>query len=101
MGEEGPSDPLLPDALDPLLRGTRFTGKVQHFVQVGSTNALAVEAANAGADEGSVFLAEEQTAGRGRGGHAWHSERSTGVYCSVLLRPHLPPADVLVLSLAV
>jgi BirA family biotin operon repressor/biotin-[acetyl-CoA-carboxylase] ligase len=52
------------------------------------------------AAEGSVFLAEEQTAGRGRGGHGWHSARSAGIYCSVVLRPKLAPADVLMLSLA-
>jgi BirA family biotin operon repressor/biotin-[acetyl-CoA-carboxylase] ligase len=52
-----------------------------------------------GAPEGSVFLAEEQTAGRGRGGHSWTSPPSTGVYCSVVLRPALTPADALLLSL--
>ncbi len=59
-----------------------------------------MEAAAAGASEGSVFLAEEQTAGRGRGGNRWHSARSTGIYCSVILRPNLPPSDALILSLA-
>jgi BirA family transcriptional regulator, biotin operon repressor / biotin---[acetyl-CoA-carboxylase] ligase len=58
-------------------------------------------AAAEGAPEGSVFVAEEQTAGRGRGGHDWHSARSTGIYCSAILRPRVPPADVLALSLAV
>jgi BirA family biotin operon repressor/biotin-[acetyl-CoA-carboxylase] ligase len=57
--------------------------------------------ASAGAPEGTVFLAEEQTAGRGRGANRWTSARSTGIYCSAILRPVLPPADVLVLSLAV
>jgi BirA family biotin operon repressor/biotin-[acetyl-CoA-carboxylase] ligase len=59
-----------------------------------------MEAAASGAPEGSVFLAEEQTAGRGRGANAWHSARSTGVYCSVVLRPNLPPSEAIVLSLA-
>ena len=59
-----------------------------------------MEAAAAGAPEGSVFLAEEQTAGRGRGGNRWHSARSTGIYCSVVLRPELPPSEALILSLA-
>ena len=53
-----------------------------------------------GAPEGTVFLAEEQTAGRGRGAHTWQSPRSTGIYCSSILRPALPPSEVLVLSLA-
>src|SRR5205085_5743129 len=57
-------------------------------------------AAAAGAPEGSVYLAEEQTAGRGRGGHGWNSARSAGIYCSVILRPQVAPADVLMLSLA-
>lgn len=49
--------------------------------------------------EGAVFLADEQTAGRGRKGHSWHSERGTGIYCSFLLRPPLSPGDSLWLSL--
>ena len=53
-----------------------------------------------GGPEGSVFLAEEQLAGRGRGAHTWHSARSTGIYCSVILRPVMPPSDALIFSLA-
>jgi len=49
--------------------------------------------------EGAVFLAEEQTAGRGRGGHSWESEQSVGIYCSVVLRPEMAPVDALFLSL--
>jgi BirA family biotin operon repressor/biotin-[acetyl-CoA-carboxylase] ligase len=59
-----------------------------------------MEAASAGAPEGSVFVAEQQTAGRGRGAHGWHSEQSAGIYCSVVLRPALPPSEALILSLA-
>jgi BirA family biotin operon repressor/biotin-[acetyl-CoA-carboxylase] ligase len=47
-----------------------------------------------------VFVAEQQTAGRGRGGHSWHSAQSDGIYCSVVLRPAVAPADALILSLA-
>jgi BirA family biotin operon repressor/biotin-[acetyl-CoA-carboxylase] ligase len=93
-------DLLLPELLDPMLRGTIFAGHVHHFYRAGSTNTLAIEAAASGAPEGSVFLAEQQTSGRGRGNHKWHSAESTGIYCSVVLRPTLPPSDVLVLSLA-
>ena len=97
---EAMPDLLLPDILAPLLTGTMFAGRVHHYFRAGSTNALALDAGAAGTPEGAVFLAEEQTAGRGRGGHTWHSARAEGVYCSVLLRPHLPPAQVLLLSLA-
>ncbi len=96
---ESVPDLLLPDVLDPLVRGTRFAGKLQHYFRVGSTNSAALAAAAHDAPEGTVFFAEEQTAGRGRGGHSWKSDRSEGIYCSVLLRPQLGPADVLMLSL--
>ena len=94
-------DLLLPEMLQPLVRGTTFGGHIRHFYRAASTNTLALEAAAAGAPEGSVFLAEQQTAGRGRGNNQWHSAESTGIYGSVILRPALPPSDVLVLSLAV
>src|SRR5712691_3538862 len=93
-------DLLVPEILRPLLRGTAFETHLHHFYKIGSTNSAAMAAAAEGAPEGSVFLAEEQTAGRGRGAHSWQSARSAGLYCSVVLRPALPPSDVLVLSLA-
>ena len=93
-------DLLLPDILAPLLKSTRFGEHIHHFFRLGSSNVAAMHAAARGAPEGSVFLAEEQTAGRGRGGHSWHSAASSGIYCSVVLRPKLPPAEILVLSLA-
>jgi BirA family biotin operon repressor/biotin-[acetyl-CoA-carboxylase] ligase len=93
-------DLLLPEIVRPLLRGTSFDEHVHHFYKIGSTNTAAMAAAAEGAPEGSVFLAEEQTAGRGRGANSWQSQRSTGIYCSVILRPALPPSEVLVLSLA-
>ncbi|PYX46124.1 MAG: biotin--[acetyl-CoA-carboxylase] ligase [Acidobacteria bacterium] len=93
-------DLLLPEILRPLLRGTIFDTHLHHFYKVGSSNTAAMAAAAEGAPEGSVFLAEEQTAGRGRGGNSWQSPRSSGIYCSVVLRPTLPPSEVLALSLA-
>lgn len=95
-------DLLLPEMLAPSLPGTIFSNSktIHHYYKIGSTNTEAMEAASDGAPEGSVFLAEQQTAGRGRGAHDWHSAQSAGIYCSVILRPTLPPADVLILSLA-
>ena len=93
-------DLLLPEMIQPLVRGTIFGEHIHHFYRAGSTNTLAMEAASQGAPEGSVFLAEQQTAGRGRGNHQWISAESAGIYCSVILRPALPPSEVLVLSLA-
>ncbi len=93
-------DLLLPDVLAPLVRGTIFDKHLHHYYKIGSTNTAAMEAAASGAPEGSVFLAEEQIAGRGRGAHTWHSARSSGIYCSVVLRPVLPPSEALIISLA-
>jgi BirA family biotin operon repressor/biotin-[acetyl-CoA-carboxylase] ligase len=59
-----------------------------------------MKAAADGAAEGTVFVAEEQTSGRGRGGHTWFSARGAGIYCSVVLKPALPAADSLLISLA-
>jgi BirA family biotin operon repressor/biotin-[acetyl-CoA-carboxylase] ligase len=93
-------DLLLPEILRPLLRGTIFDAHLHHFYKIGSTNTAAMAAAADGAPEGSVFLAEEQLAGRGRGANSWQSARSAGIYCSVIVRPTLPPSQVLALSLA-
>ena len=93
-------DLLLPDILAPLIKGTVFASDIHHYYKIGSTNTEAMLAGSAGAPEGTVFLAEEQLAGRGRGANSWHSARSTGIYCSVLLRPDMPPSDVLIFSLA-
>jgi len=97
-------DLLLPDMLAPALKGTIFGADVHrnyhHYYKVGSTSFEAMESASSGAPEGSVFVAEEQTAGRGRGAHQWESAPSAGIYCSVVLRPALPPSEALVLSLA-
>ena len=97
-------DLLLPDMLAPALKGTIFGADIHrnfhHYYRIGSTNVEAMERAAAGAPEGSVFVAEEQTAGRGRGAHQWESAASAGIYCSMVLRPALPPSEALVLSLA-
>ncbi|MGC2400336.1 MAG: biotin--[acetyl-CoA-carboxylase] ligase [Acidobacteriaceae bacterium] len=87
-------------ALDTALAGTPFSGNIRYFPTIHSTNVLAMREADEGAPEGMVYLADEQTAGRGRGAHGWQSTRGDGLYVSVLLRPRVAPADVLWLSLA-
>ena len=96
---------LLPDVLAPLVRNTIFSGNIHHLVQADSTNSVAMRGAALAGEhpeetpEGAVFIAEEQTAGRGRNTHRWHSERGTGIYSSFLLRPAMAPAEALWLSL--
>ena len=88
------------DALQTSLAGTIFEDKLHLFPSIESTNTHAMQEAVKGAPHGSVYISEEQTAGRGRGDHAWHSEPYSGIYVSVLLRPQLAAADGLWLSLA-
>jgi BirA family transcriptional regulator, biotin operon repressor / biotin---[acetyl-CoA-carboxylase] ligase len=93
-------DPFDLAALDQALAETPFTGNLRFFPTIHSTNALAMQEADAGAPHGLVCFADEQTAGRGRGAHTWQSPPGSGLYVSVLLRPKIAPADVLWLSLA-
>lgn len=62
--------------------------------RTGSTNDVARALAEAGAPEGAVVLAEEQTAGRGRGGRAWHAPPGTALLLSILLRPRIPDGGI-------
>jgi BirA family biotin operon repressor/biotin-[acetyl-CoA-carboxylase] ligase len=92
-------DILTPDLLRKRLKGNLFGKRVLHFFQTDSTNRVAMELGYAGEPEGTVVMAEAQTAGRGRSGRTWHSERGTGLYFTVLLRPRLSPAQAPLLTM--
>ncbi len=87
-------------ALQSQLAATIYAGKLHFSPVTGSTNSDAMAAARDGAPHGSVFLADAQTSGRGRGDHAWHSAAGEGLYVSVLLRPELSPAFLPLVPLA-
>ena len=55
-----------------------------------STNLQLRKKAEAGAEEGTVLVADQQLAGRGRLGRPWVSPPGVNLYCSLLLRPHIP-----------
>ena len=76
-------------ALESAFARSIYSGKFHYTPVTGSTNTDALTAAREGAPDGSVFLADEQTAGRGRGDHDWQSEAAQGLYVSVLLRPSI------------
>src|SRR5579875_1248180 len=82
------------------LAETPFAGRITLFPAIHSTNTHAMAEGDAGAPHGSVYVAEEQTGGRGRGAHAWVSPPGSGLYVSVLLRPQIAPGDALWISLA-
>ena len=87
-------------ALEAALAGTIYAGKLHFSAVTGSTNTDALAAARTGAPHGSVYLTDEQTAGRGRGRHGWHSAAGEGLYVSILLRPAMPAARLPLLPLA-
>jgi BirA family biotin operon repressor/biotin-[acetyl-CoA-carboxylase] ligase len=82
-GEQG----LSAEAIRSGLRARQIGRDIIVRQWVTSTNDIAWELADAGADEGLVVFAEEQTAGRGRLGRSWWSPRGGGLWMSVLLRP--------------
>ena len=92
-------DILTPDILKQRLRGSLFGKRVFHFFKTDSTNRVALDLGHAGEPEGAVVLAEEQTAGRGRTGRKWHSERAAGIYVTLLLRPKLAPVQAPLLTM--
>ncbi len=87
-------------ALDSTLAETIFAGKLHFLAVTDSTNNDALAAARSGAPEGSVYFADEQRAGRGRGDHAWHSAAGEGLYVSVVLRPKISATRLALLPLA-
>jgi BirA family transcriptional regulator, biotin operon repressor / biotin---[acetyl-CoA-carboxylase] ligase len=81
-------------------RGITLGAPLTIAEETASTNDDAKEGARAGAAHGATWLAESQTAGRGRQGRAWLSARGENLLFSVLLRLRCPPARVPPVSLA-
>jgi len=92
-------DLLTPHAIERRLHHGEFGCRIHHFDTLDSTMNEAARLASAGAPHGTLVVAEEQTAGRGRMGHAWVSEKSVGLYFTLVLRPALSPAAAPILTL--
>ena len=71
------------------------------YASLDSTNTKAKALARAGAPHGTVVIAGNQTAGRGRMGRSFHSPAGSGIYLSVILRPLCPPNQLMHLTCAV
>jgi BirA family transcriptional regulator, biotin operon repressor / biotin---[acetyl-CoA-carboxylase] ligase len=92
-------DILTPDMLRQRLKGSIFGKRIYHYFKTDSTNRVALELGHAGEAEGAVVLAEEQTAGKGRAGRVWQSDRAAGIYVTLLLRPRLAPVQAPLLTM--
>ncbi len=69
------------------LQTTRLGHSIEYLARVTSTSDNVLDMARRGAPEGTLVVAEEQTAGRGRQGAVWYSPPGCGIWASVLLRP--------------
>jgi BirA family biotin operon repressor/biotin-[acetyl-CoA-carboxylase] ligase len=70
-----------------------FGRELSYLPRTPSTNDVAKELAAQGAPEGTVVVADEQTAGRGRLGRRWLAPPGTCLLCSILFRPNLLPTQ--------
>lgn len=77
-----------------------FAGNVRFYEEVGSTNDVLRQMAAEHAPEGSVVIADSQTAGRGRMGRSWEAPSGSSLLMSVLFRPDLPPMEAYRLVMA-
>lgn len=85
----------------PAVRARRRLGhSIEVHESIGSTNDRARELLEAGDGDGTVVLAEEQTAGRGRHGRSWVSPSGHNLTLSVGIRPRLAAGDAWQLALA-
>lgn len=74
-----------------------FSAPIFHMEETASTNADAKILAAQGALDGTVILADRQTAGRGRLGKSFHSPEG-GLYMSIILRNAFPPSDLMAVT---
>ena len=92
-------DTPLETELAPLLTVRRMGRRLHYSARTDSTSLQLDQLAEAGAPEGSVVVADEQTAGRGRMARTWFSPPGVNLYFSLLLRPRVAPAAATTLPL--
>jgi BirA family transcriptional regulator, biotin operon repressor / biotin---[acetyl-CoA-carboxylase] ligase len=92
-------DILVPSLVRAELPHAEIGHKIVHYFRIDSTNSAALALNAHDGPHGTVVVAEEQTAGRGRLGRNWYSEKSSGIYASIILRPPLSPVSAPILTL--
>lgn len=78
-----------------------WRNSICYFDSIDSTNSYAKRIAAEGAGNGTIVVADSQTAGRGRMGRSFHSPQQSGIYLSIILRPKCAGQDLMHLTCAV
>lgn len=79
---------------------TKYMGRrVVSYDEVTSTNTVAKQLADEGAEEGTLVVSDKQNQGKGRRGRYWESEKGTGVFMTVVLKPKMKPVYASMLTL--
>lgn len=73
----------------PLLETNRYGTVIETYETCESTQLIAHQRAQEGAPDGTIIIADEQTAGKGRLARPWESTKGSGIWMSVILRPDL------------
>jgi BirA family biotin operon repressor/biotin-[acetyl-CoA-carboxylase] ligase len=87
------------EGLQRRLEGLGINWRIHFLPEVDSTNRVAMKCAMEGAPDGTVIIADYQTAGRGRLQRVWQSPPGRNLYASFLLRPAIVPADAAQITL--
>ena len=87
-------DILYGPEIEAYLEEESFCQKVECHDSIDSTNIRGKQLAELGEAEGTLIVADRQTAGRGRRGRNWISESGVGIYMTYVLRPTVQPAHV-------
>ena len=85
-------DIISADHLNSLLATKYIARSVKYFPETDSTNEAAKR--DSASPDGSLYIAEIQTAGKGRLGRGWESPKGSGVWMSLLLKPDIAPQDI-------
>ncbi len=96
MHEENLADEISRD-----LQTRLIAQRIVYHAQLGSTNDVARALADIGEPEGTLVIADEQTAGRGRRGRTWVAPAQAALLMSLILRPPLAPSQVTRVTMAV
>lgn len=95
----GTPDVLSEAEIMSLMETTWAGKKVVYYDEIDSTNNRAKDAGEHGGEHGTLFVADMQSAGKGRRGRAWISPSGSSIYMTILLRPEVTPNEAPMLTL--